>query len=252
MIRIDLNSDLGESFGLFKVGHDEEMMKYVSSANVACGYHAGDPSVMRRTVELAKQNGVGVGDHPGFPDLMGFGRRNMSCSTQEIKDYVTYQIGALREFATASGVEVQHCKPHGSLFMMAMEDEVIARAILEAVVQVNPRMVVYALNNSAIAAVGEQMGVPIALEVYATATGSIVMARTGPNIEDYASQAEKVVRLIRDGKVIADTGEEVTLQRHTLCIHGDTPGADKLAKAIDKAFKENGIEITSIKNVLGL
>ncbi|PTM57529.1 LamB/YcsF family protein [Desmospora activa] len=253
-MKVDLNCDMGESFGSYVMGQDSEMMQLITSANIACGYHAGDPQVMRNTVDLAKKYGVGIGAHPGFPDLMGFGRRVMHCTPSEIKNFVIYQLGALREFASIAGVTIQHCKPHGALFMMAMEDETIAQAMLEAIAEMGKDIIVFALNRSAVAEVGERMGIPIAKEGYAdrehTASGSIVLTRTGPAIEDYTKQADRVVRMVKAGKVQAHSGEEIDLKVQTVCIHGDTPGAVNLAKAIRDSFNAAGIELTSIRNIL--
>ena len=160
MYKVDINCDMGESFGLYEQGNDEEMMKYISSANIACGFHAGDPHVMRKTVELAKKYNVGIGVHPGFPDLLGFGRRAMACTPSEIKDYIIYQMGALREFANIFDVKLQHCKPHGALYMRAMEDKQVARAILEAIHAVSKDMIVFALNNSEFMEEAIKMGIP--------------------------------------------------------------------------------------------
>ncbi len=256
MLKVDLSCDMGESFGLYQLGNDEEMMQYITSANIACGYHGGDPHVMRKSVELAKKYGVAIGAHPGFPDLIGFGRRYMKTTPSEIKDYVTYQMGALREFASALGMRLQHCKPHGALYMMAMEDEILARAILEAIAEVDSTTIVYAMNNSAVVAAGQKMGIRVAKEVYSdrehTTTGSIVLTRKGPSIEDYRQMANRVVRMVKEGRVLAHTGEEVSIKAETVCIHGDTLGAVQLAKAIVEALKENEIQIAPIEKVLGV
>lgn len=255
MRKVDLNCDMGEGFGLYQLGQDEEMMQYITSANIACGYHGGDPHVMRRTVEIAKKYGVAVGAHPGFPDLMGFGRRYMKCTPAEVKDYVTYQVGALREFVSAAGLSLQHIKPHGALFMMAMEDENLARAILEGIAETNENTIVFALNNSAVALVGEQMGLPIAREVYSdrehTVSGSIVLTRKGSQIQDYDAMAQRVVRMVKNGIVTTHDGQETSIQADTICIHGDTPGAPLLAKAIVQALRAENIEIAPIRDVLG-
>jgi UPF0271 protein len=251
MIKVDLNCDMGESFGLYSLGNDEEMMPYITSANIACGYHAGDPHVMRKTVELAAKYNVGIGAHPGLPDLIGFGRRHMNCTPSEVKDYVTYQMGGLREFASVYGKRIQHCKPHGALYMMAHEDESLARAILEAIAAVDPKTVVYAMNNSAVVEAGQKMGIAVAKEVYAdrehTTTGSIVFTRKGSSIPNYSEMADRVVRMVKEGKVTAHTGEETEVKAETVCIHGDTPGAVELAKAIVKALQKNEIEIAPIR-----
>ncbi|MFS8580136.1 MAG: 5-oxoprolinase subunit PxpA [Novibacillus thermophilus] len=253
-MKVDLNCDMGESFGSYEMGQDDEMMQFITSANIACGYHAGDPQVMRNTVELAKKYGVGIGAHPGFPDLMGFGRRYMHCTPSEIKNYVIYQLGALREFASISGLTIQHMKPHGALFMMAMEDEAIARAILEAIGEMGEDIIVFALNRSAVIEVGEKMGIPIAKEGYAdrehTATGSIVLTRKGPTITDVDAMAKRVVRMVKEGKVETNTGEDTELDVQTVCIHGDTPGASELAKAVRASLTSAGVEVTSIRNIL--
>jgi UPF0271 protein len=253
-MKVDLNCDMGESFGSYEMGQDDEMMQFITSANIACGYHAGDPQVMRNTVELAKKYGVGIGAHPGFPDLMGFGRRYMHCTPSEIKNYVIYQLGALREFASISGLTIQHMKPHGALFMMAMEDEAIARAILEAIGEMGEDIIVFALNRSAVIEVGEKMGIPIAKEGYAdrehTATGSIVLTRKGPTITDVDAMAKRVVRMVKEGKVETNTGEDTELDVQTVCIHGDTPGASELAKAVRVSLTSAGVEVTSIRNIL--
>lgn len=256
MIKVDLNCDMGESFGLYQLGNDEEMMQYITSANIACGFHGGDPHVMRKTVSLAKKYGVGIGAHPAFPDLIGFGRRYMNCTPDEVKDYITYQMGALREFASACGLRIQHCKPHGALYMMAMEDRGLAKAILEAIAEIDSKTIVFALNNSAVALEGEKMGIPIAKEVYSdrehTIDGSIVLTRQGPAIRDYQEMAQRVVRMVKEGRVLANNGEEVQIQADTVCIHGDTPGASQLAKSIVEALQENGIQISPVREVLGL
>lgn len=253
MYKVDLNCDMGESFGLYQLGQDEEMMAYISSANIACGFHAGDPHVMRKSVELAKAHGVGIGAHPGFPDLLGFGRRHMRCTPEEIRDYVIYQTGALREFAAWSKVKLQHCKPHGALFMMAMEDEKIARAILEGLSVLSEELIVFALNGSAFEAVGRQMGVPIAREVYAdrehTVDGSIVLTRRGPSITDIQAMAQRVVRMVTEGRVRTPDGEDAQLHADTICIHGDTPGAVELVKEIRTAFDQAGIAVVPVREL---
>ncbi|AMQ07842.1 LamB/YcsF family protein [Sporosarcina psychrophila] len=253
-MKVDINCDMGESFGLYEFGYDEEMMKYITSANIACGYHAGDPHVMRKTVQLAKEYNVQIGAHPSFPDLLGFGRRELSCTEEEIKDYITYQVGALREFAKLSGLEIQHCKPHGALYVMAMEDEKLAKAILEAIAEIDKNIIIFALNNSAVTHLGEKMGMRIAKETFAdrehTKSGGIVPLRKGQRIDDYTALANRVVRMVKDETVKADTGEDTRIKAQTICIHGDTPGASTLAKHIDTALKNNNIEVTPIKNII--
>ncbi|MBU8880738.1 LamB/YcsF family protein [Bacillus sp. FJAT-29790] len=254
MYKVDLNCDMGESFGLYELGNDEEMMQYITSANIACGFHAGDPHVMRKTVELAKKYDVGIGAHPGFPDLLGFGRRYMTCTPGEIKDYVMYQVGALREFASAVDVKIQHCKPHGALFMKAAEDKALARAILETIHAIDPNMIIFALNHSEVMEEAIKMGVPVAKEAYAdrehTENGSIVLTRRGSQINDYEAMAQRVVRMVKEEKVITHDGKDASIKAETICIHGDTPGAPILAKHIVSALKMSGVEIVSIKNII--
>ena len=254
MYKVDLNCDMGESFGLYELGNDEEMMQYITSANIACGFHAGDPHVMKKTVELARKYDVGIGAHPGFPDLLGFGRRYMTCSSEEIRDYVMYQVGALREFATYAKMKIQHCKPHGALFMKAMEDKAIARAMLEAFHSIDPEMIVFALNQSEVMEEAIKMGVPVAKEAYAdrehTESGSIILTRKGTEINDYEAMAERVVRMVKEETVITYDGKYAPIKAETICIHGDTPGAPILAKAVVQALKANGVEIVPIKKIL--
>ena len=253
-MKVDLNCDMGESFGMYQLGNDEEMMQYITSANIACGYHAGDPSTMRKTVQLAKEYEVQIGAHPAFPDLMGFGRRRMNCTPNEIKDYVTYQLGALREFASRYELPIAHCKPHGAMYMMAMEEETVARAILEAIAEVDDNIIVFAMNNSAVADIGEKMGVRVAKETYSdrehTENGSIIMTRKGSTIGDYQGMADRVVRMVKEGKVAAHTGNDANVTAETVCIHGDTPGAVKLAKTIHTSLVNNDIEIAPIQNIV--
>lgn len=253
-MKVDLNCDMGESFGIYELGNDEEMMQYITSANIACGYHAGDPSTMSKTIKLAKEHNVKIGAHPAFPDLMGFGRREMGCTPSEIKDYVTYQLGALREFARRFDQPISHCKPHGALYMMAMEDETIARAILEAIAEVDESIITFAMNNSAVVELGNQIGVRVAKETYSdrehTETGSIIMTRKGSEIGNYTEMANRVVRMVKDGKVKTHDGKEAYVTAETICIHGDTPGAVHLAKAITSALEANNIELTNIQKIV--
>lgn len=254
MYKVNLNCDMGESFGLYELGNDEEMMQYITSANIACGFHAGDPHVMRRTVELSKTYGVGIGAHPGFPDLLGFGRRYMTCTPSEIKDYVMYQVGALREFCSAANVRIQHCKPHGALFMKAAEDKAIARAIVETLHEIDPEMIIFALNQSELLEEAIKMGVPVVKEVYAdrehTETGSIVLTRKGTEISDYEAMAQRVVRMVKEERVITHDGKDAPIKAETICIHGDTPGAPLLAKKIVEALKAAGVEIVPIQKMI--
>jgi len=255
-MKVDLISDLGEGFGNYQFGNDEEMMKYITSANIACGFHAGDPHVMRKTVELAKKYGVEIGAHPGFPDLIGFGRRFMHCTETEIKDYITYQMGALREFATISGLRIQHVDLHGALGMMVMgEDEKVARAALEAISALDKDIIVTGLPHpNAFRYMAEKMGIRhvslFCADREVTNTGNIVFTRKGSEIEDYDAMAERALRVVKEGKVITETGEDIDLKVESILIHGDGPGAPKLAKAVLETLTKNGVEVTPLKNIV--
>lgn len=254
-MKVDLNCDMGESFGLYTQGNDEAMMQYITSANIACGYHAGDPHVMRETVRLAKEHSVAIGAHPGLPDLVGFGRRKMDCTTAEMKDFITYQMGALREFARATGVGIDHCKPHGAFYMQAMENKEVARAILEAIHDVDKNTIVFAVNNSAMLEEAIKMGIPVAKEGYAdrehTEDGNLVLTRKGSAIDDYEKMAQRVVRMVKEKKVITFDDKDAAIEVETVCIHGDTPGAVDLAKAIVHALKAENIEIAPVREIIG-
>lgn len=245
-MKIDINCDMGESFGMYELGNDEEMMKYVSTINVACGYHAGDPLIMRRTVALAKQYGINVGAHPGFPDLMGFGRRRMTATAEEVENYILYQVGALQAFLHAYDMQLSHIKPHGAMYMMAMENDELAQAVLHAVEKIDKRLPLFALNNSSLARLGQEQGFTIVFEVYADRehdeTGSIVMTRKGADYTDMEERARRVVRMITEGKVVTHDGKDIALKAETVCIHGDHPDAPKLAQAIVQQLDREGID----------
>ena len=252
--KIDINCDLGESFGRFKVGHDAQIMPFITSANVACGFHAGDPMVMAQTVELARRNGVAVGAHPGFPDLAGFGRRHMSLSAQEVRNAVIYQLGALQAFARSADLNLQHVKPHGALYNAAAEDEIIGKAIIEGLRVVDPKLVLFALANSRMAATATEAGLRVAYEVFADRAydpeGTLVSRKVaGAVIQDPKLVAKRAVRLVKEKKVTAINGETVKFDEvHTICVHGDTLGAVKIAKSLNKAFLDAGLEITPVGN----
>lgn len=245
---IDLNCDMGESFGRYTIGNDEAMMPYITSANIACGLHAGDPWVMDRTVRLAQAHGVGLGAHPGFPDLQGFGRRVMQLAPEEAEAFVLYQIGALAAFAQATGAELVHVKPHGALYNLAAKDRPLAEAIARAVARFSRQLILVGLANSLLVEAGLEAGLPVAREAFADrayeADGSLRSRRLpGAVLEDPARAAEQVVRIARDGLVVAYTGEEVPVQAETICLHGDTPTAIEIAKAIREELEAGEIEV---------
>ncbi|WP_153732127.1 5-oxoprolinase subunit PxpA [Sporosarcina obsidiansis] len=250
MVKVDVNSDLGESFGRYTLGEQEEILKYVTSANVACGFHAGDPSVMRETVKLAIDNGVRIGAHPGLPDLVGFGRRDMNITPQEAYDMVVYQIGALQAFLAVHNEPMQHVKPHGALYQMASKDKEIAQAIAQAVYDVSPSLVLFGLANSELTKAGETIGLVTAHEVFADRTyqsnGMLTSrAQEDAMITDQEQSAKQVIQMVKEGKVISQQNTEVLLQADTICIHGDGENAVEFAKYITDSLKKQDIDITS-------
>jgi UPF0271 protein len=250
-MRIDLNSDVGESFGAYVLGADAEVMRSVSSANVACGYHAGDPGVMRRTVRLAREAGVSVGAHPGFPDLSGFGRRELRASAQEIEDMVLYQIGALAAIARSEGVTLSHVKAHGALYNMAARDRQLADAIARAVHAFAPSLVLFGLPGSEILRAAEAAGLPAASEGFADrayqADGSLApRTAAGAVIHDAEEVVRRSMRMVTEGCVTAIDGSEVRLRVDTLCVHGDTAGAPELARKLREGLERHGIDVRPI------
>lgn len=247
--QIDFNCDMGEGFGPYSFGADEELMRYISSANVAGGFHAGDPTTMRKTVALAKENGVAVGVHNGYRDLVGFGRREISLTPEEIHDELLYQLGALREFARFYGMEVQHVKPHASLYMTAARDEEVSRAIIEAIQKSDPELVLYCMSSSVTYDLARKMDQPVATEFFADREygdeGQIVFTRKVKEALNPDEVADRVLRGVTEGKVIAVSGKDIDLPADSVCVHSDTPGAVKLAEAIARKLRENDIEIRS-------
>lgn len=255
-LKVDLNCDLGESFGSFKVGFDEQVMPYITSANIACGFHAGDPTVMASTMKLAKRHSVAVGAHPGFPDLLGFGRREMKLANEEAKNYVIYQVGALQVFAKAAGVELQHVKPHGALYNMAVKDYALAKAIVDAVCTVDSGLIVFAVAESELAKAASRAGLRVACEVFAdrayNSDGSLASrAVAGALIEDARIVTKKAVRMVKEKRVRAIDGKTVELgDVHTICVHGDNLEAVALVKALRKGLVEAGVDVVSVGKFL--
>jgi len=246
-LKIDLNCDLGESFGRYVLGEDAEIMKLITSANIACGFHAGDPKVMAQTVLLAKQNGVAVGVHPGFPDLQGFGRRKMDLSLQEIVDIITYQMGALDAFARVSGLKLAHVKPHGALYNLASKDAALANAIAQAIAAYNPALILVGLAGSALTQAGRDSGLRIAREGFpdrAYLPDGNLMPRNQPGavLQEPDEIAGNALRLVREG--IKLEGE--TIRMDTLCLHGDSPGALRNAQAVRFVLEAEGVNIRSL------
>ncbi len=255
MLKVDLNSDLGESFGAYKIGMDADILQYVSSANVACGFHAGDPLVMEETVRLAKKAGAAVGAHPGYPDLQGFGRRNMICTPKEVKAYVKYQLGALLAFTRSAGIPLQHCKPHGALYNMAAKDKALAAAIAEAVADVDAGIILLGLAGSAMTEAGKEAGLRIAGEVFADrayqADGSLVpRSMPGAVIHDTEEALSRTVRMVKEGIVTAVTGETVPLTADSICVHGDNPSALAFVKAIRERLETEGVSVVPLSVIV--
>lgn len=247
-MRIDLNCDMAESFGVYAFGCDEDVIPFVTSINVACGFHASDPGNMLRTVQLAKEHSVAVGAHPSFPDLVGFGRRNMAATPEEIKADTIYQIGALWAFCQAEGVRLQHVKPHGALYNMAATDIRIATAIAEAIRAVDPGLFMLCLGKSAMVEAAKKVGVRYVEEAFAdrayTNQGTLVpRSRPGAVIHDIGLVAERVLSMVKQQRVTSIDGLEIPIVAQTICVHGDTPGAVEMAKLIRKRLEENSIVV---------
>ncbi len=249
-MKIDLNSDMGESFGRYTLGNDAALMPYVTSANVACGLHASDPLVMDHTVNLARQHNTSIGAHPGYPDLQGFGRRAMQLNPQQVEAFTLYQIGALAAFA---GDDLTHVKAHGALYNQAAQDPYLAQAIARAVARFNPRLVLVGLANSFLIQAGQQAGLPVAREAFVDrayeSDGSLRSRKLpGAVLQDPAQAAAQAVRIACECTVVAYSGEIVPVQAQTLCLHGDTPTALEIAQAVRQALNDAGVQIAPLKD----
>jgi UPF0271 protein len=257
-IQIDMNSDVGESFGIYKLGLDEEVIPHITSANIACGFHGGDPGVMRKTISLARQYGVEVGAHPGFPDLIGFGRRNVDASLEEMQDDVVYQMGALQAFAISQGLRLQHVKPHGALYNMAVANSKIWGAIAEAVVKVDREVILVVLassNREPLLEIGRRYGLRIAFEAFPdrayNKSGSLVSRREkGAVIHDHEIVTQRALKMALEGKVISIDGIEIELKADTLCVHGDNPAAVQMVKRIREGLTAAGAEVKPMKHFI--
>lgn len=250
-MKIDLNSDLGESFGAYKIGNDENIIPLITSANIACGYHAGDPLVMDKTLLLCKENGTSIGAHPGFPDLMGFGRRQLNASPKEVEAYVTYQIGALDAFCRKYGLRMNHVKPHGALYNMAVKNEDYAIAIVNAVKNFDSSIKLLAPFGSQMIIQAQRQGLDFACEIFADrayeSDGSLV-ARTkeGAMITDENEAVERVLTMITDGSVKAINGDIINIKADSVCVHGDGAKALDFVEKLRTAFAENGIYVEAM------
>ncbi|QOS98746.1 5-oxoprolinase subunit PxpA [Brevibacterium sp. JNUCC-42] len=251
MYRVDLNCDLGESFGAYRMGNDEEILTFISSANIACGYHAGDPSTMRHTVQMALEKGVAIGAHPGLPDLIGFGRRTMDISQREAHDIVLYQMGALHAFVKAQGGIMHHVKPHGALYNMAAQNDSLAEAIAEAVYSLDTELILYGLSGSRLVKAAEKIGLRSAHEVFADRTYQIdgsLTSRRQPNavLTDTDEAVSQVIRMVKEGKVTSQQGTDVMIKADTVCIHGDGVHALSFAKQIRSQLENEQITIEMV------
>ena len=251
MYTVDLNSDLGESFGRYTIGNDDKIIPLISSANVACGYHASDPVVMGKTIAMAKEAGIRVGAHPGFPDLMGFGRRNMNVTPAEAKAYVLYQLGALDAFCRVNGEKMQHVKPHGALYNMAAKDYTLSTAICEAIKEFDSNLIVLALSGGQLAKAAQDMGLRTAMEVFADRgyeeDGTLVdRHKEGAMITDENEAIARVIRMVKEKKVTAVTGKDIPIQADSICVHGDGAKALAFVEKIREAFEKEGIQISPL------
>ncbi|RZK62182.1 MAG: LamB/YcsF family protein [Hymenobacter sp.] len=245
---VDLNCDLGESFGAWTLGHDAALLPYLTSANIACGFHAGDPAVMRQTVRLALQHHVAIGVHPGLPDLAGFGRRTMDISAEEAFDMTVYQLGALHAVTRAEGGALHHLKPHGALYNMAATNAALAQAIAEAVYKVQPELVLYGLAGSELTKAGERLGLRTAHEVFADRTyqanGTLTPRRQPDALITSAEAAiAQVLRMVQGGWVRTQQGSEIAIKADTVCLHGDGAHALEFAQQLSQALRTAGIQL---------
>lgn len=247
-MRIDLNCDMGESFGTYQLGYDEQAMPHVTSINVACGFHASDPDNMAKTIALAKKYSIAVGAHPGYPDLVGFGRRSMALSPEEVENAVIYQIGALEGFCRAAGIGMQHVKAHGALYNNAEKDLSIALAIARAIKKVNPSLYMLCLANSKMVDAAQEVGIPFVEEAFAdrayTEDGFLVSRKVkGAVIHDLEQVVARVTQMVTKQTVQSITGKEVPIRAQTICVHGDTPGAVDMVKSIRKALEAKNVQL---------
>ena len=251
MKKVDLNCDLGESFGNYTCGMDASVIPHISSANVACGFHAGDPLVMQKTVALAAKYGTAVGAHPGFPDLVGFGRRNMAVSPAELKAMMIYQIGALKAFCRSQGVTLQHVKPHGAMYNMAAQDRKLADAICEAIAEVDDSLILLGLSGSEMLKAAKDKGLRCASEVFADRAyepdGSLTpRALEGSVITDEEEAINRVLQMVKSGTVVARNGQTIPIEADSICLHGDGVKAVEFARRIRQALTDSGVEIVPL------
>ncbi|CAM3789641.1 MULTISPECIES: LamB/YcsF family protein [Paenibacillus] len=251
MIQVDLNCDMGESFGAYRLGSDSELLKCITSANIACGFHAGDPSVMRLTVRQAIAHGTSIGAHPGLPDLVGFGRRRMDITPDEAYDMVSYQMGALMAITLQEGGKLHHVKPHGALYNMAAVSRPLAEAIACAVHRIDPGLILYGLAGSELVDAGKRTGLRTASEVFADRTyqddGTLTpRSLPGALITDEEQSVRQVLRMVKEGVVMSQSGKIIPIVADTICIHGDSPHAPVFARTLRTRLESEGVRVQSI------
>ena len=254
MLKVDLNSDLGEGFGNYYIGNDDKVLDYVSSVNIACGFHAGDPLVMEKTVKMAMEKEVAIGAHPGFPDLMGFGRRVMNISHEEARAYMIYQLGALKGFVESYGANIQHVKPHGALYNMATKDYELAKTLARAVYDVDKDLIFMGLSGSIMIKAAEDVGLKTANEFFAdrgyNPDGTLVSrSNPGAMIHETDKCVQRVLHMIREGKVKAIDGTDVSLKVDSVCVHGDNIKAIEFTKVLREKLQREGVDIMSLKPI---
>ena len=258
MSQIDINCDMGESFGAYRMGYDPQVMQHITSANIACGWHAGDPVVMDATVAMAVEHGVSIGAHPGYPDLLGFGRRHMECSPEELRNYVIYQVGALDAFCRIHGSKLSHVKPHGKLYLDCLDSREQARGIAEAVYAYNPELIYVAFagaRGDVMRKVASEVGLRVAFEAFPdrayTPDGRLVPRGVpGAVVTDPAEVADIALRVATEQKMITSDGTVIDLEAQTLCVHGDTPTALELVKSIRNKLVGEGVEVAPMSLIL--
>lgn len=252
---VDLNSDIGESFGAYVLALDEEVIKHVTSVNIACGWHAGDPLIMEKTIRQAIKNQVEVGAHPGYPDLLGFGRRSMDISPKEARAYMIYQLGALNAFAAANGIKIQHMKLHGAFYNTASIKAELAEEVINGILDVDKDIILLALSGSYIAKRAQEKGLRVAQEVFADRAYNedltlVNRKLPGAVIHDPAQAIERIKRMVLDGKVATISGKEIDIEADSICVHGDNPEAVDFVKTIKESLLEEGIELKALKEFI--
>ncbi|RMC35520.1 LamB/YcsF family protein [Paracoccus alkanivorans] len=248
MMRVDLNSDMGEGFGPWRMGDDAALLDIVTSANIACGFHAGDPDVMARTMARAHAKGVGIGAHPGFADLQGFGRRRIRLGKEELANMVAYQLGAAQGIARSVGAEVRHLKLHGALSNMATDEPEIARICYEAALKVDPGLILVVLAGTGMEAAARDLGAAYAGEIFADRAynddASLVdRSQPGAVLHDPVEAGRRMVQMIREGAIMTGSGKRIPCRIDTICVHGDSSEAVKMAEGVRHALVEDGIDV---------